>query len=168
MISAKNGMGLICDVNENQVVIKRISFNENKYYGDDWIIDVPINKNNFRYLYKEMDKNSIKPYFIFEKEEDKKVIVEKNNNKTIIKFKQAFHPNFVHSYKIIFKNKNNKEYTVLYFSDFYLMPSDRKNIISLGLKNYLEGNYNMRIYAIESFGKISDNYIEDNIVIEEQ
>ena len=168
MISAKNCMGLICDVNENQVVIKRISFNENKYYGDDWIIDVPINKNNFRYLYKEMDKNSIKPYFIFEKEEDKKVIVEKNNNKTIIKFKQAFHPNFVHSYKIIFKNKNNKEYTVLYFSDFYLMPSDRKNIISLGLKNYLEGNYNVRIYAIESFGKISDNYIEDNIVIEEQ
>ena len=48
------------------------------------------------------------------------------------------------------------------------MPSDRKNIISLGLKNYLEGNYNVRIYAIESFGKISYNYIEDNIVIEEQ
>ena len=65
-----------------------------------------------------MDKNSIKPYFIFEKEEDKKVIVEKNNNKTIIKFKQAFHPNFVHSYKIIFKNKNNKEYTDYIFLIF--------------------------------------------------
>ena len=166
MISAKNCMGLICNVNENKVIIKRISFEKNEFYGDDWIIDIPIDKNNFRYLHKEMEKKSVKPYFIFENDEDKKIIIEKKQNKNIIKFKQAFHPNFVHSYKIIFKNIYDKKYTFLYFSDFFLMPSDRKNIINLGLNDNLNGKYNVKIYAIESFGKISDNYIEDNVIIE--
>jgi len=42
-------MGLICDVNDSKIVIKRISFEKNEFYGNDWIIDVPINKNNFKY-----------------------------------------------------------------------------------------------------------------------
>ena len=165
MISAKNCMGLICSVNDNQVVIKRISFEKNEFYGDDWIIDIPIDKNKFRYLHEEMEKKSVKPYFIFENDEDKKIIIEKNENKNIIKFKQAFHPNFVHSYKIIFKDSSDKEFIFLYFSDFFLMPSDRKNIISFGLNDNLKGKYNVKIYAIESFRKISDNYIEDNVII---
>ena len=45
------------------------------------------------------------------------------------------------------------------------MPSDRKNIISFGLNDNLKGKYNVKIYAIESFRKISDNYIEDNVII---
>ena len=165
MISAKNFMGLICEVSETKVVIKRISFEKNEFYGNDWVIDVPIDKNNFKYLHKEMGKKSVKPYFIFDKDEDKKIIVEKNDNKKMIKFKQAFHPNFVHSYKIIFTNSLNKEYTILYFSDFFLMPSDRKNIITFGINKNFSGKYRVKIYAIESFGKISDNFIEDEIII---
>ena len=46
------------------------------------------------------------------------------------------------------------------------MPSDRKNIISFGLNAHFKGKYNIKIYAIESFGKISDNYIEDTIIID--
>ena len=164
MISAKNCMGLICDVYDTQVVIKRISFEKNEFYGKDWIIDVPIDKNNFKYLHNEMEKQSPKPYFIFEKDEDKKIIFEKKDNKFFIKFKQAFHENFVHSYKIIFTNNRKDTYTYLYFSDFFLMPSDRKDIISLRIIRNFNGKYNVKIYAIESFGKISDNYIEDEII----
>ena len=164
MISAKNCMGLICDVYDTQVVIKRISFEKNEFYGKDWIIDVPIDKNNFRYLHNEMAEHSLKPYFIFEKDEDKKIIFEKKDNKFFIKFKQAFHDNFVHSYKIIFTNNRKDTYTYLYFSDFFLMPSDRKDIISLRISRNFIGKYNVKIYAIESFGKISDNYIEDEII----
>ena len=166
MISTKNCMGLICNVSETKVEIKRISFEKNEFYGDNWIIDVPIDKSNFRYLHSEMEKKSVKPKFIFEKDEDKKIFIEKNNKKNLIKFKQASHPNFVHSYKIILKDEKNNEYILLYFSDFYLMPSDRKNIISFELNNSFKGKYNIKVYAIESFGKISDNYIEDTIVIE--
>ena len=165
MISAKNCMGLICDVYDTQVVIKRISFEKNEFYGKDWIIDVPIDKNNFKYLHNEMAEHSTKPYFIFEKDEDKKIIFEKKDNKYFIKFKQAYHDNFVHSYKIIFTNNRKDTYTYLYFSDFFLMPSDRKDIISLRIIRNFIGKYNVKIYAIESFGKISDNYIEDEIII---
>jgi len=166
MISAKNCMGLICDVNDSKVAIKRISFEKNEFYGDDWIVDIPIDKKNFRYLHEEMEKKSVKPYFVFENDDDKKFIIEKNKNTNIIKFKQAFHPNFVHSYKILFKDINGEEYSYLYFSDFYLMPSDRKKIISFGLNNNFNGKFKVKIYAIESFGKISDNYIEDNVIIQ--
>ena len=166
MISAKNCMGLICDVNDSKVAIKRISFEKNEFYGDDWIVDIPIDKKNFRYLHEEMEKKSVKPYFVFENDDDKKFIIEKNKNTNIIKFKQAFHPNFVHSYKILFKDINGEEYSYLYFSDFYLMPSDRKKIISFGLNDNFNGKFNVKIYAIESFGKISDNYIEDNVIIQ--
>ena len=164
-ISSKNCMGLICDVCDTKVVIKRISFEKNEFYGNDWIIDVPIDKNNFRYLHEDMEKQSPKPYFEFKNEEDKKIIIEKKLNINIIKFKQAVHPNFVHSYKIIFTDELNKEFTCLYFSDFFLMPSDRKDIISLRINNKFSGKYKIKIYAIESFGKISDNYIEDEIII---
>ena len=165
-ISAKNCMGLICNVYDNKVEIKRISFEKNEFYGDDWIVDIPIDKKNFRYLHEEMEKKSLEPYFVFENEDDKKIIIERNKNKNIIKFKQAFHPNFVHSYKIIFKDVDGEEYCYLYFSDFYLMPSDRKKIISFGLSDSLNGKYNVKIYAIESFGKTSGNYIEDNVIIQ--
>ena len=166
MISAKNAMGLICDVNDKEIIIKRISFNKNEFYNNDWIIDIPININNFRYLYDERKDKSVKPYFIFENEDDKKIVLEKIKEKNIIKFKQAYHPNFVHSYKIIFKDENGIEEQFLYFSDFFLMPSERKKIISFGLVNKLKGKYIVKIYAIESYGKESENYIEDNINIE--
>ena len=166
MISAQNPMGLICDVNDKEIIIKRISFNKNEFYNNDWIIDIPININNFRYLYDERKDKSVKPYFIFENEDDKKIVLEKIKEKNIIKFKQAYHPNFVHSYKIIFKDENGIEEQFLYFSDFFLMPSDRKKIISFGLVNKLKGKYIVKIYAIESYGKESENYIEDNINIE--
>ena len=165
LISAKNFMGLICEVNEKEDLIKRISFEKNLFYGENWIIDIPIDKNTFRYLYDVRKNKSNKPKFIFEKDEDRKVFVEKINDKNIIKFKQATHENFVHSYKIIFKDNNNKEEEYLYFSDFFLMPSDRKDIISLGLVENLKGKYNIRIYAIESYGKESENFIEDTINI---
>ena len=43
------------------------------------------------------------------------------------------------------------------------MPSDRKKIISFRINDNLKGKFNIKIYAIESFGKESDNFIEDNM-----
>ena len=37
-----------------------------------------------------------------------RLLYKKKHNKNIIKFKQAFHPNFVHSYKIRFTDNSNK------------------------------------------------------------
>ena len=46
------------------------------------------------------------------------------------------------------------------------MPSDRKKIISFRTNDNSKGKFNIKIHAIESFGKESDNFIEDNIFIE--
>ena len=44
------------------------------------------------------------------------------------------------------------------------MPKDRREYFRLRITRKLEpGNYTLRIYAVESFGKISDNYLEGKI-----
>ena len=86
----------------------------------------------------------------------------------IIKFISAFHDNFVHKYKIELENIKTKEIrNIFYASDFYLLPEDRKNFLRFNFKtNDLEkGEYKLKIYAIESFGKVSENFLEGNITI---
>ena len=170
-IAGKNYMGLIMDVNEDNCQIQRISFEEGKFYGVPWIIDIPINKNNFRYTNEKRFKERKAPFFIFKKEDDKKIIFEKDEkiqNGLIIKFISAFHDNFVHKYKIELENIKTKEIrNIFYASDFYLLPEDRKNFLRFNFKtNDLEkGEYKLKIYAIESFGKVSENFLEGNITI---
>ena len=72
------------------------------------------------------------------------------------------------SYKIVLKNiKNNEIREMVYPSYFYLMPEDRKKIMRFNFdKSELsEGEYEIRIYAIESFGKESENYLEGKLTI---
>ncbi len=150
-IATLNYMGLIININDQQMEILRISLPKNQFYHKKWIIQFPIIKNNFMYVDRE--KNSLEPFF-----EEKNIQVyqvefqgKKYNH---IKFLQAKHENFVHSYRIVFSRfKFKKEF--LYFSDFYLMPEDRKEFIVFKLNDELFGEYDIQIYAIESFGKES-------------
>lgn len=38
------------------LLLKELYFEKNKYFGDDWINDVFINKNNFKYYMKQWIK----------------------------------------------------------------------------------------------------------------
>ena len=93
--------------------------------------------------------------------------VEKNGRKfNLISFNQAYHENFVHSYKLKFsQNGNDKEFW--YFSDFFLMPEDRKKDITLKLNDKLKGQYDIEIEAYESFGNQSQPIKVKNITIPE-
>jgi hypothetical protein len=73
-----------------KLLLKEFLSKKNEYYGNDWVVDVPVNKNNFKYSHTEMKEKSVKPYFVFEKDEDKRIIIEKNNKKNIIKFNNYF------------------------------------------------------------------------------
>lgn len=170
-IAAKNYMGLIMDLTDNCCQIQRISFEKGQLYGEPWIIDIPINKNNFRYTLEKRVKERNPPIFKFETEEDKKIVLEKDDkikSGYALKFKAAYHENFVLKYKIVLKNiKNNEIREMVYPSDFYLMPEDRKKIMrfSFDKSELSEGEYEIRIYAIESFGKESENYLEGKLTI---
>ena len=65
-------------------------------------------------------------------------------------------------------NEKNEIIEKLYCSDFYLLPEERKNILRFQLKknNIPNGIYSVKIYAIESFGKESDNYVEGKLKLE--
>ena len=161
----RNYMGLIMDIFDKEVVFKRISLEKNKFYGENWIVDIPVNKSNFRYLNDDRKKKSKKPVFY-----DNKIFisqVEKNGRKfNLISFNQAYHENFVHSYKLKFsQNGNDKEFW--YFSDFFLMPEDRKKDITLKLNDKLKGQYDIEIEAYESFGNQSQPIKVKNITIPE-
>ena len=170
-IAGKNYMGLIMDITENKCEIQRISFETGKFYEKPWIIDIPINKNNFRYTFEKRIKERNPPVFKFEKEKDKEIIFEKDEKIKegyAIKFIAAFQDNFVQKYRIELKNiQNNQIENLFYASDFYLMPEDRKKILryKFNSNKLNKGEYVIRIYAIESFGKESANYVEGKLTI---
>jgi hypothetical protein len=164
-LGGKNYMGLIMNVNGTKVEIQRISFENNKLYEKPWIIELPLDDNNLKYTFEKRINERNKPVFIFDNDDDKKIIFEKDEkikDGLLFKFKAAFHENFVHSYKMQLINKNNEIIEKLYSSDFYLLPEDRKKILRFKLKtNGLpKGEYKVKIFAKESFGKVSDNYVE--------
>ena len=171
-IAGKNYMGLIMDINKDTCKLQRISFEKDQLYEKPWIIDIPINKNNFRYSLDKRIKERNKPSFIFENKDDNNIIFEKDDkikNGIAFKFKAGFHQNFIQKYKVQFTNiKNNEIKEVFYASDFYLMPEDRKNIMRYKLDNKLliPGEYLVKIFCIESFGKESENYVEGKVVLE--
>ena len=164
-ISGKNTMGLIMDViTDKEIKIKRINFDYEQIIAKDWIINLNLNITNSIYYEGKREKNSIAPEFDY----INKIEYKKNNNNNKIRqiiFPQAKHINFVHSYKIMFiNNKEIKEY--FYLSDFYLMPKDRKKYYIINVPNEIkDGEYEIKIFAIESFGKISKNYLNNKILI---
>ncbi len=164
-ICGKNYMGLIMNVNDKKVEIQRISFENNVLYEKPWIIELPFDVNNFKYTFEERTNKRNKPVFVFENDDDKKIIFEndeKIKDGIAFKFKAAFHDNFVYSYKMQLINSKNEIIEKLYCSDFFLLPEDRKKILRFKLKtiDIPKGEYQVKIFAQESFGKESDNCVE--------
>ena len=92
-----------------------------------------------------------------------------NNKKIgIIKFTQPNCETFPVKYKIIFKNLKGIEKEYLFFSDFYLMPEMRHEFIRLKIPNEIyevKGQYEIQVWAIDTWGRLSVNNINDNIFI---
>ena len=166
--AGRNFMGLIMNINQSQFEILRISLEKDKLYGEPWIIELPCDINNFKYTLDKRIKERNNPRFIFENEDDKKIIFEndeKIKNGIAFKFKAAYHENFVHTYKLQLINDKNEINEKLYCSDFYLLPEDRKKILRFNLKKegIPPGLYKVKIFAVESFGKQSDNFLEGEL-----
>ena len=156
--SRKNYMGFIMDVDENKVSFQRISLAKDEFYGEPWIIDRPVTQETFRYKYGTRENNSIAPQFQGESD----FVVYNKGTYYQLNFKQAFHENLVHSYRVVLEG-DYEAVELLYFSDFYLMEEDRSERITLKLPTLEYGIYKVTVYAIESFGKESEpisGYVE--------
>ncbi|MGN0771229.1 MAG: hypothetical protein ACI4MI_01445, partial [Christensenellales bacterium] len=63
---------------------------------------------------------------------------------------------FVHSYKMVWSDGSEQ----LYFSDFYNGIDDMATMPKIEVLNKEKGTYSVRVYAIDSWGKVSQNYTE--------
>ena len=159
-IAYKNPMGLILNISQYNFRFNRYFLNENKIYGEEWIIPIEFinEKTNFTDYYKK----DIIPYFPDNINNDIKV-KKNDNNKYIIKFYQASFKTLTCEYQIIFENEKIKQ-IYYYFSDYFLMPDDRNREITLLLNNNLKkGIYFVKIYAKNCYGKFSNNFISNKI-----
>ena len=141
-------------VTEEKIELQRISFEKNEKYKYPWVIERPIDPSTFKYT-DERYEHSKPPKF--EGDFSIEYIKQVKDNKTYrqIKFTQAVHEDLVHSYRIVF-SKKGKSYKYYYFSDFFLMKEDRGSTLTLKIPNSIgKGEYDVEIYAIESFGKES-------------
>ncbi len=152
----KTPMGLIMDVSSDEIVIHRYNFSVQ--YGlsgyeekDPWILPTTLNKQNFSYANSIRMANNEAPQMTattgssFVKE-----------GKIYLRFSAGKDDDFVHSYKIEWSNGTSQ----LYFSDFYNGLSAMATTVDLEILNMPQGNYTAKIYAVDSWGRVSDNYTE--------
>ena len=150
--SAQNdSMGLIAYLSEDNIIFDRIEFVTEEIMDEKWKIDFPINSANFNYNFGKRNKN-VKP--IFNNNNDIKI--EKLEGINYIFFNAAYHNDYVYCYKIIIKGNNFKK-EFFYYSDYYKNKKYRKEVVEFKLSNKIvRGKYNVEIYAIDSFGNISE------------
>ena len=155
--SAKNcdSMGLIAHLSKENIIFERVEFSTGEIMEEKWKIDFPINKDKFEYTFEKRNKK-IKPVF-----HGNNITIEyhkENKGQNYIIFNAATHVDYIYKYKIILTNIDNKnDKKVLdYYSDYYKNEKKRKKILKYKLpENINPGNYDVMIYAYDSFYNIS-------------
>ena len=80
-----------------------------------------------------------------------------NDDKLVLSFTAGTDDDFVLSYKVVTDDKDTK----YFFSDFYNGIDNMKDTVQLEMEN--DGNaHNYKIYAVDSWGKESENCITIN------
>lgn len=147
--------GLIVEVHGDKVFIHRRDFTQNDWIGEPWVIDCRGEKNSFKYT--EM-RDQVKPRF---PKGSSISIVDTTSTEMNIMFNQANDNSLVHSYKVVAKNNLTgqivKEFRA--FSEFYKDPVP--NPFVQPVKGLQPGtSYSIEVYAIDSFGNISDTFLK--------
>lgn len=170
-VSRKNPMGYFVYIDSNEVRFERFSYTSNNYYYPDWVYPLPIDKKNFVYDFQSrMEKTPLISWNENQHhiEVSNEISVD-NENIGIIKFDQPESQTVAVKYKIIYKNEIGEEKEYLFFSDFYLMPEMRHDYIRLKVPSEIyeaKGQYEIQVWAIDTWGRLSTNYINDSIVLE--
>ena len=149
-------MGLIAHLTDKKIIFERVEFNTGEIMEEKWKIDFPINIDNFPYTFEKMNKK-VRPIF-----HDNYIKIEENKENNIfekyIVFNAASHVDYVYTYKIILKKFNdNYQKELYYYSDYYKNIKKRKKELKFKLPKEIPlGEYNIEIYAIDSFSNISE------------
>lgn len=169
--SEERPMGLIMNVGETKTVIERWNLLEKKEEkpGSRWTLTYPMARGNFQYLTDTRAVSRSAPSFPGEAAiaYDPAIPSYQGDGTALpgIVFPAAKHPDFVHSYFLQLTNtKDGKQYEYEVFSDFYLGLQAMADPVRIALDPSLpSGNYTIRVYAKESFGKFSESCLETQL-----
>lgn len=152
--------GMIIEAEGSKVTIKNYDFLSNQYIPQTWTFDVT---ESLPYTNERADKSSAPSFDASAKMN----VSEITDSSAKIEFDQAKVSentvgDIVHSYKYDFINKATNEVDKSFktWSNYYLLPMPATiSQIANGLKANTE--YELRIYAINAYGKMSEGYISN-------
>ena len=153
-------MGYVMDIHSDRVEIIRVNFSDK--FGEEglaekqpWILPVPLTKDGFIYTDARVSANAA-PVMTAGKGS-----YRADGGTTYLEFPAGDDDDFVHSYKPVWSDGSEQ----LYFSDFYNGLTAMSSNVSLAVDKKA-GTYGVKIYAVDSWGAVSAEYIEiDNVSI---
>lgn len=156
-------MALYMEIDEEKIEFSKIYVaNEGKTADVKWQIKYPVNVEEFKFT-NERYYNSEAPYF----EQNATAEVISAGVNTQIKFTAAKHNKFVFAYKYMISDNisGNIKATDYYTSDYHFGIENMSDTVLYTIKGLAQGNYNVKIYAMENFGKLSENFLELNLSV---
>lgn len=149
-------MGYIIEFSDNAFFIHRVNFADGTMGYEEkkdmlWSFSLPY-ENDGRYSFDSRKADNKVPVI-----SDTTGTVTSNDDKLVLSFTAGTDDDFVHSYKVVTDDKDTK----YFFSDFYNGIDNMKDTVQLEMEN--DGNaHNYKIYAVDSWGKESENCITIN------
>lgn len=155
------------EADDKEVRFTRLCASTGERCGEDWRIPYPVNKKDFSYTDERFetaktpnfaDDDFVKVYPMREKD----YFGGENVSYALVKL-----PEFdgrVVGLKYILSGDGKKEEKYVYteLDDNVAYPK-RYHVIPL--ENLIKGRYNIRVFAVESFGKTSENFVEDEFIV---
>lgn len=146
-------MGYIMEINSDKIEIHRFNFATGKEEKADmlWQFDLPYN-NDEKYSFENRKAANKAPEI-----SQTGGSAQMDNGKVTFTFPAGSDDDFVHSYKIV--NSNNEE--KLFFSDFYNGIDNMDKTVTLTLEDSEASTGSIyKIYAVDSWGAESDDNME--------
>lgn len=141
-------MGYLLDFEEESITVRRMNFRLGKEEKPNMSVKIPYAVTKADFI-SERKHNSlpVMPNAYGHTEYDE-------NGNTYLCFDKGESDDFVHSYAVFYSDGTRYEY----FSDFYKGISSMADKVKLPVYSKAPGVYNIKIYAIDSYGSISDSY----------
>lgn len=147
-------MGYIIDFNEDSFSIHRINFADGNMGKEEkadrvWSFSLPY-VNDGKYSFENRMAENKVPVIL-----ETNGTANINGDKITLSFPAGFDDDFVHSYKVVIDDKDTK----YFFSDFYNGIDTMCETVDLELDLPDSEQHTYRIYAVDSWGKESENYV---------
>ena len=149
-------MGYIMDFSDNAIDIHRINFADGNMGTEEksdmlWSFSLPY-ENNKKYSFESRKADNKAPVM-----KDAQGTATVNKDKVVLSFAAGTDDDFVHSYKVLIDDSDEK----YFFSDFYNGIDAMNTTVQLELEN--DGKtHQYKIYAVDSWGEESENCITIN------